>query len=67
MAAYNKVEVKFVSTNQPITIPQGVSTYELDGNDITVYRKDDDIKGQVVGYDVNLKDLLKNFSDWKAV
>ena len=67
MAAYNKGEVKFVSTNQPITIPQGVSTYELDGNDITVYRKDDDIKGQVVGYDVNLKDLLKNFSDWKAV
>ena len=45
MAAYNKGEVKFVSTNQPITIPQGVSTYELDGNDITVYRKDDDIKG----------------------
>lgn len=67
MAAYNKGEVKFVSTNKPITIPQGVSTYELDGNDITVYRKDDDIKGQVVGYDVNLKDLLKNFSDWKAV
>lgn len=67
MAAYNKGEVKFVSTHQPITIPQGVSTYELDGNDITVYRKDDDIKGQVVGYDVNLKDLLKNFSDWKAV
>lgn len=67
MAAYNKGEVKFVSTNQPITIPQGVSTYELDGNDITVYRKDDDIKGQIVGYDVNLKDLLKNFSDWKAV
>lgn len=67
MAAYNKGEVKFVSTNQLITIPEGVSTYELDGNDITVYRKDDDIKGQVVGYDVNLKDLLKNFSDWKAV
>ena len=67
MAAYNKGEVKFVSTNQLITIPEGVSTYELDGNDITVYRKDDDIKGQVVGYDVNLKDLLKRFADWKAV
>lgn len=67
MAAYNKGEVKFVSTNQLITIPEGVSTYELDGNDITVYRKDDNIKGQVVGYDVNLKDLLKRFADWKAV
>lgn len=67
MAAYNKGEVKFVSTNQLITIPEGVSTYELDGNDITVYRKDDDIKGQVVGYDVNLKDLLKRFADWQTV
>lgn len=64
MAAYNKGEVNF---KQLITIPEGVSTYELDGNDITVYRKDDDIKGQVVGYDVNLKDLLKRFADWKAV
>lgn len=67
LAAYNQGGITFVSTFQPIAIPQGVSTYELDGNDITVYRKDDDIKGQVVGYDVNLKDLLKNFSDWKAV
>ena len=67
MAAYNKGEVKFISSKQLITIPEGVSTYELDGNDITVYRKDDDIKGQVVGYDVNLKDLLKRFADWKAV
>ena len=67
LAAYNQGGITFVSNIKPIKIPEGVSIYSLDGNDITVYRKGDDIKGQIVGYNVNLNDILKRFADWKAV
>ena len=41
------------------SIPEGVSFYQIDGSEVTVYRRKTTVQAQVVGYNVDLKGIVK--------
>lgn len=67
LAAYNKGGIEFISTTGKTDIPEGVSNYVVDGNDVTVYKRKALIRAQIIGINADDKAIVEKLPELAAV